>query len=599
MRHRFLVLGVDGGHDAAASVLGRAGHEAIVCLSGVEAVAIARRAPSAVLIVVAPPAQRATADLVASLSLDPATQSMPLFVVHPFVDPSASVQLLAAGVAAVVRWDGKDPSLPDRIIDVIGPEPGDAGRVWAAIDQRGPAVLRRIARFFTDAGMTGMVAIEGAGAPALVSFVDGDFDTAAFGGKSGTEAATALLAAPGSSPWSFSIEGVHKPAPAGFAPTPASPSPPPTSAHAKPAPAFEDIALDDDDDESLDFSVEDADVSPIEPLPRASAEALGRLPPLSILLVDDDPDLVTLYTRALSATGALVSSAADGEAGFRRALEVRPDVIVSDIMMPHIDGWGFLALVRADYRVRETPFVLFSCHGDYLSNLQKLSAGAEDYLAKGLRPSSLVERVLDVLDERRALQAGLVPGLSFSGTLVRVGPATLLHVLSAKGMTGTLSSTTRTSAYRIGFLDGNIVDAGHTWGSVEDKGALALKSFLTLDDANYTFVSGAPAMGGLRLFFPDIEAEITALLNTERTTHDETEVAADHTLTFERADLLTFYRSTTPDPARPILDALTSGVTPRGVLLKSDASPLLIEAVVKDLLRKGVARFDAQGPPSH
>jgi hypothetical protein len=265
--------------------------------------------------------------------------------------------------------------------------------------------------------------------------------------------------------------------------------------------------------------------------------------------------------------------------------------------MPRIDGWGFLALVRADFRLRETPFVLFSCHGDYLANLQKLSAGAEDYLAKGLRPSSLVERVLHVLDERRTLFASLTPGQSFSGTLVRVGPAALLRALSVKGMSGNLSTTTRSSEVRIGFHQGHIVNAAHTWGAIEDTGIDAIKAFLTLDDASYTFVSGAPAAGSFRVSFPDVEGDLALLLNRERATRDEAEVATDCPLRFDRADMLAFYRSTSPDPARPIVDALTSGVTPRGVLAVSDASPLLIEAVVKDLLRKGVAHFDVQGPP--
>jgi DNA-binding response OmpR family regulator len=583
MRHRFLVLGAETGPDAAASVLGRAGHEAIVCRSVLDAVAIARAAPSAVVVVVAPLTHKGTRDLVAMLSVEPATQAMPIFVVSDRVDLPHALPLLASGVASVIAWNGRDAALSDRIVDVVGPEPGDAPRVWAAIDQRGPSVLRRIAQFVTANGLSTMLAIDGASAPALVSFVDGDFDSAAFGTLTGTEAASALLAAPVNGPWRFTIEGMPaaaaKPAPA-------------------PVPAFEDIPLDDDDDDSLDFSVDESVAQAVDPLPKPSAEALAKLPPISILLVDDDPDLVTLYTRALSSAGARVTAAIDGEAGFQRAIEVRPDVIVSDIMMPRIDGWGFLALVRADYRVRETPFVLFSCHGDYLANLQKLSAGAEDYLAKGLRPSSLVERVIEVLDERRTLEAGLAPGLSFSGTLVRVGPATLLRALSKKGMTGTLSSTMRTSEFSIGFLDGHIVEAVHNWGAFAEFGTEALKAFLTLDDANYTFVSGAPSTGNLRVFFPDVEGEITALLNGERSTRDESEVAADHPLVFERADLLSFYRSTTPEPARPIVDALLAGSTPRSVLAVSDASPLLIEAVVKDLLRKGVARFDAHGPPS-
>lgn len=78
--------------------------------------------------------------------------------------------------------------------------------------------------------------------------------------------------------------------------------------------------------------------------------------------------------------------------------------LVSDIAMPRKNGWELLAAVRNDPRLAETPFLLLSCHGDFLRGLSRVSAGADDYIEKGIRAGALKER-LEAAIARRAGEA--------------------------------------------------------------------------------------------------------------------------------------------------------------------------------------------------
>ncbi|MDR5856483.1 response regulator [Caballeronia sp. LZ050] len=121
----------------------------------------------------------------------------------------------------------------------------------------------------------------------------------------------------------------------------------------------------------------------------ASADALtGR-----VLVVDDNADLREYMRRLLAAAGHDVSVAADGQAGLDAAFAVQPDVIVSDVMMPRLDGFGLLRALREDEGLRETPVVLLSARAGEEARVGGLEAGADDYLTKPFSARELLARV--------------------------------------------------------------------------------------------------------------------------------------------------------------------------------------------------------------
>ena len=79
-----------------------------------------------------------------------------------------------------------------------------------------------------------------------------------------------------------------------------------------------------------------------------------------LLLVDDEPGLRTAVQAYLEDEGFDVTTAVDGEEGFTRAQQMLPDVVISDVMMPRLDGYGLLKKLRADERLGGTPVIFLT-----------------------------------------------------------------------------------------------------------------------------------------------------------------------------------------------------------------------------------------------
>jgi len=123
-----------------------------------------------------------------------------------------------------------------------------------------------------------------------------------------------------------------------------------------------------------------------------------------IILADDNVDMRT-YVRDLLAPFYLVEPVADGQAALAAARREPPDLILSDIMMPRLDGMGLLAAVRADPALRRTPVVLLSARAGEEARIQGLDAGADDYLIKPFSARELLARLGALLELRHMRQA--------------------------------------------------------------------------------------------------------------------------------------------------------------------------------------------------
>ncbi|MCG5433294.1 SpoIIE family protein phosphatase [Mycobacterium sp. MYCO198283] len=116
-------------------------------------------------------------------------------------------------------------------------------------------------------------------------------------------------------------------------------------------------------------------------------------PPPRVLVADDNADMREYLVRLLSSAGYLVDAVQDG----RQALEVTraqlPELVVSDVMMPQLDGLGLVAALRADPRTAATPVLLLSARAGQEAAIEGLQAGADDYLVKPFAAAELLARV--------------------------------------------------------------------------------------------------------------------------------------------------------------------------------------------------------------
>lgn len=114
-----------------------------------------------------------------------------------------------------------------------------------------------------------------------------------------------------------------------------------------------------------------------------------------ILVVDDEDNLRTMLAAALKFEGYQVVQAANGREGLRSVKEQRPDLIVLDVMMPELDGFGMLKRLR-DAGDR-TPVIFLTARAESADAVEGLGLGADDYLAKPFSLEELVARVEAVM----------------------------------------------------------------------------------------------------------------------------------------------------------------------------------------------------------
>jgi len=125
-------------------------------------------------------------------------------------------------------------------------------------------------------------------------------------------------------------------------------------------------------------------------------QPLAELRP-RVLLADDNADMRE-YVRKLLSPRYEVTTVADGEAALAVVRKQIPDLVISDIMMPKLDGFGLLAQLRDDERSRSVPIVLLSARAGEESRVEGLEAGADDYLVKPFSARELLARVKATLE---------------------------------------------------------------------------------------------------------------------------------------------------------------------------------------------------------
>jgi diguanylate cyclase (GGDEF)-like protein len=122
--------------------------------------------------------------------------------------------------------------------------------------------------------------------------------------------------------------------------------------------------------------------------------------PESILVVDDDPDIARFVEVNLRSAGYDVSVAGDGEEALERATEIRPDLVLLDVMMPRLDGFEVAQRLRKNPQTANTSIIMLTAKALSSDKVTGLQSGADDYIIKPFDPIELLARVKGTL--RRA-----------------------------------------------------------------------------------------------------------------------------------------------------------------------------------------------------
>ena len=309
-----------------------------------------------------------------------------------------------------------------------------------------------------------------------------------------------------------------------------------------------------------------------------------------ILLVDDDPSLSKLFSIAMTKSGFEVRVAGDGEEGLQIALETRPDLVVADLNMPRLDGWGLLRAMRADHRIGETPLMFLSCHDDYRESLKALSAGAQDYVAKGGKLDALVARIRSLLAPRDAFHLALESGERVGAKIEELGVQWSMRTMAAAGATGAIQLRDAFWTCYLGLDAGELCLARAKIGQHTLEGAAALAPIAVLRSGELLFVPKKVPEENLR--GPVVAMLEEAALKNNRAERE----ALDRLLTQATRveideELYQLYEQLGPPASREVAGLVRQGLTPREVIAKSTKSPTEVEETVRDLFRRRVLRL--------
>ena len=218
-----------------------------------------------------------------------------------------------------------------------------------------------------------------------------------------------------------------------------------------------------------------------------------------VLLADDNLDMRHYVERLLRAAGYRVETAADGEAALAAIRTLKPDLVLSDVMMPRLDGFGLLAAIRGDDAIKDTPIILLSARAGEEAKVGGLLAGADDYLIKPFSARELLARIetnLRLASMRRETARLLREEAEILELLNEVGTAVSAEIELERAVQIVTDAATRLSGAAFGSFFYNVVD---------DKGESY--TLYTLSGAPREAFAGFPMPRNTAVFAPTFNGE--------------------------------------------------------------------------------------------
>ena len=222
-----------------------------------------------------------------------------------------------------------------------------------------------------------------------------------------------------------------------------------------------------------------------------------------VLIVDDDPWILRMVSTLLEKRGYTIATASDGEEGLMRADQMRPDLVITDVMMPKLDGWSLVRALRSRPELALVPVVFLTALGGEEDRIRGFRLGADDYLAKPFRFEELDLRVANALKKAKQAQAkaeevkqapvepaAAKKSAGIHGTLEQLGLSSLLVMIEMERKSGILRLERIGVTGRIFCRDGRVIAArldGDRAPADGRKGAEAVYHMLTWSEGRFDF----------------------------------------------------------------------------------------------------------------
>ncbi|MBX3247908.1 MAG: response regulator [Myxococcales bacterium] len=510
-----------------------------------EALRLARSAAPDVVLMDAGIAARAGADLVSRLRADPLTDFVPVVVLHGSVDADEA-ELRRLGVDALAPKPVDATSLV-RLVARLARAEG-----WPGADMMGDATLEDVADRLAREIRKGLVDAAATGREERIALGDGSELLAAAWATIARVRSELSDRSHGRVRFRDGVE--------------------------RGGPAFMALGASEDD-----------------PVGGASDVSLeGR----RIIVADDDPAVVWFFAGLLREAGVHAVEVEDGRQALDEARRRRPDVIVSDILMPGLDGLALCRELKRDPGLADVPVILLSWKEDFLQRMRELQSGASGYLRKEAGSGQILAKVREVLRPRARLEAQLRAGGEVRGRVEPAGVRSLLRATAELRGDARVTIRDAWSLFEVDVRGGQIVDVTRTASDGSfSRGARALAPLLGVITGRFTVDD---AEGAIR---PSLEGETEAIL-AEAAERLGAYVDAVSGARLARVALVRFdelllqaFLRTSPGETGALIERIASGASPRELLVEGEVSPVTLETALVDLARRGAVTSvrDADG----
>ena len=320
----------------------------------------------------------------------------------------------------------------------------------------------------------------------------------------------------------------------------------------------------------------------------AAIELTGR----RIVVADDDPAVAWFVAGTLRAAGAEVREAQDGRRALNLVYQWWPELVVSDVLMPGLDGFALCREIKRDVALRDVPVILLSWKEDLLFRLRELGADADGYLRKEASASVLVDRVRELLWPRISLERRLRGGQEVRGRLDGITPRSLMDTVCQLGRNLRILLRDASAHYDIRIRDRSLRAITRTRASrTVERGQPALALLLGVSAGRFSVVEDDQPIDD-DFTESSLNDALRATILRARAAQRVLSGSALGTVEQVTLDPETFADelSMLPLSLRPLVDELLRGTAPRQLLASGTASLRSLESLLSDAARRGAVR---------
>lgn len=327
--------------------------------------------------------------------------------------------------------------------------------------------------------------------------------------------------------------------------------------------------------------------------PLAVVEVQHQAPPSAerVLLAEDDAAIRRLYRVMLERRGFEVVEAANGQEAVLYARTQAFDLVIADLNMPKLDGWGVLSHLREDCRTRDVPVAFLSCEDDFRESLRAQQVGARAYISKGTRLELIAQEVQLLCEPARRLRRLLRAPMIEPAMVGELGAVPLLRELHRARWTGVLRAIGSWVQVELAFDRGTAVRADARSGEHEAHGVIAFNAFVGCE--RFEAMLGAESSLGAVNLHDTAEALLEGAISVvnKNQARSAERALVEGRVSADAGLYQLFSKLASPEARETARQICEEKLTPAQVLASSDRSPLEVEAELQELHRRGLLKM--------